>query len=196
MRAMLTLYDALGSGNGYKVRLLLRQLGRPFERVLLDIVDKRETRQADFLAMNPNGRIPTLVFEDGRILAVALRLSDLFAVGPAEGIPIQLKAGETRECLVDGVPDFVECCLPVLSLAGGLCPEKAVHLPHMGKFGFDHDLPFGPILDQGIGNRVVEGNDLRGDTVPFDVLHDSQSGRRVAVRAQGGAGREQEGHKE
>lgn len=69
MRAMLTLYDALGSGNGYKVRLLLRQLDQPFERVLLDIVEKRETRQAEFLAKNPNGRIPTLVFEDGRILA-------------------------------------------------------------------------------------------------------------------------------
>ena len=26
---MLTLYDFMGSGNGYKVRLLLAQLGRP-----------------------------------------------------------------------------------------------------------------------------------------------------------------------
>jgi len=65
---MLTLYDYLFSGNGYKVRLLLRQLGRPFRRIELDI-DKGETRTADFLAKNPNGRVPTLELEDGRLLA-------------------------------------------------------------------------------------------------------------------------------
>jgi glutathione S-transferase len=65
---MLRLYDYLASGNGYKVRLLLHQLGRPFERVELDIV-KGETRTADFLAKNPNGRIPTLLLESGEHLA-------------------------------------------------------------------------------------------------------------------------------
>ena len=61
---MLRLYDYLESGNGYKVRLLLHQLGLPFERVELDIV-KGETRTPAFLAKNPNGRIPTLELEDG-----------------------------------------------------------------------------------------------------------------------------------
>ena len=37
------LHDNLPSGNGYKVRLLLAQLGIPFERVEYDI-DKGETR--------------------------------------------------------------------------------------------------------------------------------------------------------
>ncbi|MEQ9641223.1 MAG: glutathione S-transferase family protein [Alphaproteobacteria bacterium] len=83
MGAMLTLYDALGSGNGHKVRLLLRQLGRPFERVLLDIVDKRETRTPDFLAKNPNGRIPTLEFEDGRILVESNAILWFLAQGTA-----------------------------------------------------------------------------------------------------------------
>ena len=32
---MLRLYDYLSSGNGYKCRLLLTQLGMPFERVRL-----------------------------------------------------------------------------------------------------------------------------------------------------------------
>jgi glutathione S-transferase len=41
--SMLRLYDYLPSGNGYKVRLLLTQLGIPFERVELDIL-KGETR--------------------------------------------------------------------------------------------------------------------------------------------------------
>jgi glutathione S-transferase len=65
---MLRLYDYLPSGNGYKVRLLLHQLGIPFERVELDIV-RGETRTPEFLARNPNGRIPTLELEDGTHLA-------------------------------------------------------------------------------------------------------------------------------
>jgi glutathione S-transferase len=64
---MLKLYDNLSSGNGYKARLLLHQLDIPYTRIELDI-DKRETRKPDFLAKNPNGRIPTLELEDGTYL--------------------------------------------------------------------------------------------------------------------------------
>jgi len=62
------LYDYLSSGNGSKVRLVLHQLGIPFELVLLDIL-KGETRTPAFLARNPNGRIPTLELDDGTCLA-------------------------------------------------------------------------------------------------------------------------------
>jgi glutathione S-transferase len=65
---MLCLYDYLPSGNGYKVRLLLHQLGIPFERVEVDIV-RGETRTPEFLARNPNGRIPVLELDDGSHLA-------------------------------------------------------------------------------------------------------------------------------
>jgi glutathione S-transferase len=61
---MLTLYDFLPSGNGYKVRLLLTQLGIPYQLVQLDVA-KRETRTPEFLGKNPNGRIPCLRLEDG-----------------------------------------------------------------------------------------------------------------------------------
>jgi glutathione S-transferase len=64
---MLRLYDFLASGNGYKVRLLLAQLGIPFARVELDIV-AGATRTPEFLGKNPNGRIPTLELEDGTFL--------------------------------------------------------------------------------------------------------------------------------
>jgi glutathione S-transferase len=53
------LYDYLPSGNGYKVRLVLRQLGLPYEIVQLDL-KQGETRTPEFLAKNPNGRIPLL----------------------------------------------------------------------------------------------------------------------------------------
>jgi glutathione S-transferase len=62
------LYDYLPSGNGYKVRLLLHQLTIPFERVEMNIV-RGETRTPEFLAKNPNGRIPLLELDDGSHLA-------------------------------------------------------------------------------------------------------------------------------
>jgi glutathione S-transferase len=65
---MIHLYDALDSGNGYKVRLLLRQLGRPFGWTDLDIFHGA-ARTPEFLAKNPNGRIPTLQLDDGSYLA-------------------------------------------------------------------------------------------------------------------------------
>ena len=79
---MLRLYDYLASGNAYKVRLLLHQLGIPFERVETDIV-RGETRTPEFLARNPNGRIPTLELEDGTHLAESNAI--LFYL--AEGTP-------------------------------------------------------------------------------------------------------------
>jgi glutathione S-transferase len=88
---LLTLYDYLPSGNGYKVRLLLSQLGRPFELVERDVV-KGETRTPEFLAINPNGKIPVLVFEDGRRLAESNAI--LFHL--AEGSPFLPEDGFAR----------------------------------------------------------------------------------------------------
>ena len=65
---MITLYDYLDSGNGYKIRLALAQLGRDYRWIELDILTGK-TRTPDFLAKNPNGRIPTLELEDGTCLA-------------------------------------------------------------------------------------------------------------------------------
>ena len=62
---MLILYDDPISGNGYKVCLLLAQLAIPYDLIELDIL-KQETRTPAFLRKNPNGRIPTIAFDDGR----------------------------------------------------------------------------------------------------------------------------------
>jgi glutathione S-transferase len=64
---VIRLHDNLASGNGYKARLLLAQLGVPFQRIEYDI-DRAETRTPEFLRMNPNGHIPVLELEDGRFL--------------------------------------------------------------------------------------------------------------------------------
>ncbi|MBI3770311.1 MAG: hypothetical protein HY271_17710 [Deltaproteobacteria bacterium] len=47
-------------------RLLLSQLGVPFELVEMDI-EKGETRTPDFLRRNPNGRIPVVGVMEGHL---------------------------------------------------------------------------------------------------------------------------------
>ena len=80
---MIRLYDYLISGNGYKVRLLLTQLGIPFERVELDIT-KGETRTPEFLRKFPNGRIPAVELDDGKLLFESNAIILYFA----EGMPL------------------------------------------------------------------------------------------------------------
>ena len=56
------------SGNSYKVRLALSQLESRTQLIEIDIL-KGETRTPDFLAKNPNGRVPLLEVAPGRHLA-------------------------------------------------------------------------------------------------------------------------------
>jgi glutathione S-transferase len=56
------------SGNCYKVRLLLEQLAAPYDWVEIDTRSGR-TRSPEYLAKNPNGRVPLLELAPGRYLA-------------------------------------------------------------------------------------------------------------------------------
>ena len=77
------LHDYLPSGNGYKVRLLLAQLGIPFRRIEYDTA-RGETRTPDFLArINPNGRVPVLETDAGEFLVE----SDAILYYLADGTP-------------------------------------------------------------------------------------------------------------
>ena len=64
----LRLYDFLPSGNGYKIRLLLKQIGMPFKRTEINILEG-ESRTTQFLNRNPNGKIPVLEIDEGKYLA-------------------------------------------------------------------------------------------------------------------------------
>lgn len=64
---MPTLYQFHLSGNCYKVRLAARYAGVDLMLRDVDIMGG-ETRQPEFLKINPNGRVPTLVLDDGRTL--------------------------------------------------------------------------------------------------------------------------------
>lgn len=77
---MTRLYDYLISGNGYKVRLLLTQLAIPFKRIELNIT-KGETRTPEFLRKFPNGRIPAVELDDGKLLFESNAIISYFAEG-------------------------------------------------------------------------------------------------------------------
>jgi glutathione S-transferase len=62
----ITLYELQPSPHARKVRLLAAELGIPLNKVACD-PRIGETRTGEFLAKNPNGRIPTLE-EDGFVL--------------------------------------------------------------------------------------------------------------------------------
>jgi glutathione S-transferase len=55
------------SGNCYKLQLLLAHLGREYRWVEVDSL-AGQTRTPEFLALNPNGKVPLLVLDDGRRL--------------------------------------------------------------------------------------------------------------------------------
>ena len=64
---MMTVYGFSPSGNCHKVKLLLGQLGREYAWVETDSA-RGETRTPGYLAKNPNGKVPLLELDDGRVL--------------------------------------------------------------------------------------------------------------------------------
>jgi glutathione S-transferase len=62
------LYDYGPSGNCYKVRLLLAQLGITYQRVPVDL-KKGEARTPEFKGRFPLGRVPVVELDDGTVLA-------------------------------------------------------------------------------------------------------------------------------
>ena len=74
------LYNSQGSGNCYKVRLLLAHLGMDYERREVDVVDR--SNRVELLGdLNPALRVPTLVLDDGRPLAESNAILFYFAAG-------------------------------------------------------------------------------------------------------------------
>ena len=111
---MLRLYDYLPSGNGYKVRLLLAQLGLPFELVEKDIL-QGETRTAEFLAKNPNGRIPVL------------------EIGPGEFLP---ESNAILYYLAEGTPFLPADRLARARVFQWMCFEQYSHEPNIATVRF------------------------------------------------------------
>lgn len=79
---MLKLYDYAASGNCYKVRLLLAQLERQYERVPIDIF-AGDTLTDEYAAKNPARSTPVLELEDGRCLSESNAILFYLAGGTA-----------------------------------------------------------------------------------------------------------------
>src|SRR5262249_35704302 len=74
------LYASRGSGNCYKVRLILAYRGIPYERRAMDVVDR--SNRPDVLGrLNPALRVPTLILHDGRPLAESRAILWYFGEG-------------------------------------------------------------------------------------------------------------------
>ena len=55
---------SLPTPNGVKVSIVLEELGLPYEPHLINIM-KNESWEPEFLALNPNGKIPAIIDPDG-----------------------------------------------------------------------------------------------------------------------------------
>jgi len=64
---MITIHGNSVSGNCHKLRLLCEQLGREYRWIETDNT-RGQTHTPEFLAKNPNGKVPVIELEDGRIL--------------------------------------------------------------------------------------------------------------------------------
>jgi glutathione S-transferase len=141
---MLRLHDNLTSGNGYKVRLLLAQLAKPYQRIEYDI-DKRETRTPAYLAKNPNGRVPMLELEDGSFLPE----SNAILWYLAEGSPFLPAAGDHRQRA-----DVMQW----------LFFEQYSHEPNIAtvRFWITHHVPVTPLIELSIPARRANGHAALG----------------------------------
>ena len=85
---MISVHGMSTSGNCHKLRLLLEQLGREYNWIEVDSANGA-TRTPGYLAKNPNGKVPMLELDDGRILvesnAILFYLADGTSYLPDDG---------------------------------------------------------------------------------------------------------------
>ena len=93
---MITLYGSMAS-RAHRVVWMLKELALPFQHVPTHFMDG-STRKAEFLAINPNGRVPALD-DDGLLLfeslAINLHLARRYGASPVDLAP----RGLTEEAL-------------------------------------------------------------------------------------------------
>jgi len=139
---MIKVYGMSLSGNCHKVRMVLEALHQPYAWTEIDPA-KGETRTPEFLARNPNGKVPVVELVTGDIVHLAagdmvpadLRLlgaKDLFisqAILTGESLPVE-KSAPTRARADDGSGgnplDLISVCYMVTNVVSGTASAVVV----------------------------------------------------------------------
>ena len=79
---MARLHHFWNSGNSYKIRLLLSELGRPYDSAALDRANRAQ-KEAAYLAVNPRGQVPAWEEGPGRVLTESAAILFYLAHGTA-----------------------------------------------------------------------------------------------------------------
>lgn len=132
---MLRLYDTKLSGNAWKVRILLKQLGIPFERVTLDLATGA-TQEPAFKAKSRFARVPVLEYPDGRTLvessAILLHLARGTPMLPSD----PFAAAEVTSWLFFEQADLMRSlALPRFYNLRGIAAQNAAKIAVLHEFG-------------------------------------------------------------
>ena len=104
---MLTLYDYYRSSACYRVRIALHFKGLPFEKITMDLVkDGGEQHQPQYLAMNPQRLVPTLIDDDKTLTQSIAILEYLEEQYPS---PALLPSDATARARVRSMAQTIAC---------------------------------------------------------------------------------------
>ena len=172
---MLKVFGMSSSGNCYKVKLLLEQIQQPCQWEEIDIM-QGTTRTAEFLAMNPNGKVPTLQIEPGVFLAESNAIPCYLAEGTDYWPTNKLHRGEALQWL------FFEQCShePYIAVARFICKYlpadhlRRAELPRLLERGY-HALN---VMEQHLSTRdyFVAGHYSIADIALFAYTHQADIG--------------------
>ncbi len=95
---MITVWGMAMSGNCWKAAQILNLTGHPFEWVETDS-NAGATRTPDFLAINPNGKVPAMRLDDGTVITESNAILLHFAEGTPWLPPPGLKRTRVMEWL-------------------------------------------------------------------------------------------------
>ena len=133
---MLRLYDTRLSGNAWKVRILLRQLGIPFERVTMDLATGDHAKP-EFRKKAKFARIPVLEFDDGRTLVESPAILTYLADGTPFLPDDKFLRAEVAAWLFFEQSDLLKAiAYPRVWTLRGLTREKAQQIADFREFAY------------------------------------------------------------
>lgn len=168
----------MGHANGYKVPILLEELGAPYELIAVNI-SAGEQKTSEYLALNPNGKIPVLadteanisIFESGAILmylaekhkqflpadvagkyaAIEWLMFQMAGVGPMFG-----QANYFVKFAKEKIPHAIERYTAEAARLSGVMERRLAHAPYLaGEYGIA-DMAIWPWVRSGVSRGYVD----------------------------------------